>query len=48
MRCRTMMIALGPITLVTVLSTYVCGATYHVDQDHAQASDDNAGTEQSP
>ena len=36
------------MVLAAVLSGPLPGATYYVDQDHFQASDDNTGTEKSP
>lgn len=45
---RTITIALSSMTLATALSGSLPAATYYVDQDHPQASDDNAGTEEAP
>jgi hypothetical protein len=43
-----MMTTLTAMPLAAALSGPVSAATYYVDQDHPQASDDNAGTEESP
>lgn len=45
---RTMRIALGWMALAAVPSGPLAAATYHVDQDHPRASDENSGTERSP
>lgn len=43
-----MMTAMAAMSLAAVLSGPLLAETYYVDQDHPQASDDNAGTEESP
>ncbi|MHC4404274.1 MAG: NosD domain-containing protein, partial [Planctomycetota bacterium] len=48
MRSRTVVIALSWVALAVVPAGSLPAETYYVDQSHPQASDDHAGTEESP